>query len=117
MSTILNDDDDFIVTADGKKVIKDGRSLKVRLTLMDAAHPGDDYRLQRPGPRYNTDAAAADRREVSFGGYLKDLGDAWRNPDPAPIVAADKKPVADARESAHATMVGDLANAWRGATQ
>jgi hypothetical protein len=112
MSTIVNDDDDFIVI-NGKKVLKDGRSLRVRLDLMDRdGH--QEAALRRPGPRHASDAAADERREVAYGGFLADLGRAWEQPDPPPATADTKPPITDAREAALAAHDADLTSAWKG---
>jgi hypothetical protein len=113
--TIANDDDDFTII-NGQKVLKDGRTLKVRMTAMDHQTVTDDVRLHQPGFRITTDAAAIDRRETAYSDFLADLNNGWRNPPPVVIADEKKAPVTtDARETAHAEMVRNLENAWRGA--
>ena len=106
--TLIANDDDFIVI-DGKRVLRDGKKITVKLPMMDHATV-NDAALHRPGPR-----AAADAKSVeAFDAYCRDLGDAWRKPDPAPVLTP-RSPTNDARENAYGAMVHDLENAWKGA--
>jgi hypothetical protein len=111
--TIANDDDDFTIV-NGQKVLKDGRTLKVRMTAMDHQTVTDEIRFHRPGAHLTTDAAAIDRRQSSYDSYLADLNNGWRNPPPVVIADEKKAPVTtDASEGAYNAMVAGLADAWR----
>jgi hypothetical protein len=92
MTRYLNDDSDFEIV-NGKKVLKDNRTYRAKMVLMDAApdnqrrsrivdaaQPGDPYGTHRPGYRvFDVDdtggrKAIADAHEA----YLFDLENAWR---------------------------------------
>lgn len=114
MSIIENDHDDFTII-NGQKVLKDGRTLKVRMTAMDHQTSADDLRFHRPGAHVTADAKANEARQSTYDAYVKDLGEAWRSPDPAPVVVANPTPPKDAGEKAYNAMVAGLENAWKGA--
>jgi hypothetical protein len=111
--TTTNDDDNFITLPDGRKIVRDGGKVTVKMTLMDNATVADAA-LHRPGYRTVTDAKISDGRHVAYAGMVHDLATAWRNPaaDAEPPPA---KPTGDARDRAHDAMCLDLANAWRAA--
>jgi hypothetical protein len=110
--TPLNDDDDFMLI-NGKKVLKDGRSIKVPMTFMDNKTVMADGALHRPGPRPVADTKSTEAKASAYDAMVHDLSDAWRKPLPE----EEKKalPTADARESAYDGMVRGVENAWRGA--
>jgi hypothetical protein len=106
--TIANDDDNYTII-NGKKVLKDGRSIKVPMTLMDNKTVVADAALYRPGVR-----AASDTKVTgAYSEMVSELNDAWR--EPLPEVVIDKKPPAtDPRERAYDSMVRGLESAWKG---
>jgi hypothetical protein len=93
-----NTNDDYEII-NGRKILKDGRTYRARMTMMDSAMPhrpsfarvtdgtGDPMGLHRPGWRVPaqdarplvghvvTDAVANARRQ-----YVTDLENAWRTP-------------------------------------
>jgi hypothetical protein len=85
------DDDDYEIV-NGKKIVKDGRHVRVPMHMMDgiqhgvAAHfgrvtdaAGGSEGLGRPGFRLNAAHDAAARRRL-YDQYDEDIGQQWKNP-------------------------------------
>jgi len=85
----LEDDDDS--PFDKRGVLKDGRSIRTPMYLMDATQRGvrehfqqvtdgssDGAGLHRPGPRYIADAAMRDAKQQALDEYQRDVENAWR---------------------------------------
>jgi hypothetical protein len=85
----LEDDDDS--PFDKRGVLKDGRSIRTPMYLMDATQRGvrehfqqvtdgssDGAGLHRPGPRYIADAAMRDAKQAVYDEYRRDIENAWR---------------------------------------
>jgi hypothetical protein len=116
---IIQDGEGIRVGRDGQvsRIVHDKGVVRVPLLLMDEKTVTAEVSLNRPGPRYASDAAADERREVAFDGYLSHLSGAWRQPDPSPGAVTDAKPpTGDAREVALAARDADLVNAWKGSS-
>jgi hypothetical protein len=118
---VLKDGEGLRLARDGQavRIVKDKSGVFVPMMMMDAVRDTvvtDDLRFHRPGAHLTADAKASEARQSTYDAYVKDLGEAWRSPDPTPVVARTKPPVTtDARETAHAEMVRNLENAWRAA--
>ena len=119
----LEDDDDS--PFDKRGVLKDGRSIRTPMYLMDATQrgvrehfqqvtdgSGDSAGLHRPGPRYIADAAMRDAKQAAYDAYLHDVTNAWRGSQPREIEV--KLLTGDAREDADAAYLEYVTNAWRG---
>jgi hypothetical protein len=120
-----DDDDDYEAFDDGG-VLKDGRSIRVPISFMDAYHRAQlkDVAVHdglgnpaghRPGFVYETTGArpADDARNA----YVKWLGEAWCQPtrDAASHAGTTvvARPTASSKEDAYREYCEYLSNAWR----
>jgi hypothetical protein len=127
-----HDDDDFETTADGHRVLKDGRTMRVSFNDAVRARAVSPLRFadgrtdapvgSRPGFIVSTDSQRI--RDDAYQRSKQDLVDAWRPaappsaaapaapPDPRqPISFADSQRI---RDTAYFEMCDTLTNAWRG---
>jgi hypothetical protein len=87
-----DDDDDFEVLADGRRVLKDGRTYRVtdslpthydELRVVDGGGNAG-LALQRPGFRVadagNVGKRMRDEIDAAYADYENDLTSAWKNP-------------------------------------
>lgn len=140
MQNINNEEDDDAFDANG--ILKDGRSFRVSLHLLDSAqravhdHVGElakvhvlDLSLHQPGFVTEGHRPVADRRadrEAMYSHYDAELSERWKSPvteagghglggqehRPRSGRQADTK---DAREAAYSDYLDYVTEAWRGA--
>jgi hypothetical protein len=85
-------DDDIFTIVNGKKVVKDGKRIRVATTFMDGAirkqvahfgrvtdATGSDMGLHQPGFRLNSRVSAADRNKI-YDRYDQQKQNEWRTP-------------------------------------
>lgn len=65
MTRYTNDDDDFELI-DGKRCLKDGRTLRVRLPMMDSVQQGVAAHASKHKPGFVTDAANDHRQRMAY---------------------------------------------------
>jgi hypothetical protein len=120
----MNDDDDVF---DEHGVLRPGRSIRVRMTAMDAAVIGLDgsvLSLHRPGFRISADEALQDTRERAYQQAKRVAEEAWKSPqrreqdaEAAALAAHDAVVSADdsrkIRDAAWHRMVERMCSAWK----
>ena len=114
----LPDDDD---------IIPDGGRVRVALPFMDhlsvemrralgLADGGTDMQGFIPGHRPGF-AVAAVKDEAARDKYIRNVGDAWKNPPPEqptqPLASSSPRPSAQDAEQAYRAYVDRISNAWR----
>jgi hypothetical protein len=116
----LNDDD-----FDENGVLKDGRSIRVPMMMMDAVQRGvaqlHDGRGgpvgHRPGFAVTTDATALDAKEEAYADYHADLVSAWKRDSPPaghdpPSAKQDALPAPDGRRDPYDEYDCTITDAW-----
>ena len=107
-------DDDF----DENGILKDGRSLRVPMMMMDGSarfHDGRGAPVgHRPGFVMTTDAAVRDAKMAAYDEYESEISSAWKQAAPARRPAQeDALPTADERQRVYADYDRAVTDAWR----
>ena len=115
----MPDDDDIIPDGGHVRValpFMDHLPVEVRRALSITDGGTDDVRVSSLGHRPGF-AVAAVKDEAARDKYIRNVGDAWKNPPPEqptqPLASSSPRPSTQDAEQAYRAYVDRISNAWR----